>query len=304
MSPGGVGETALVLVTYERPPASNLLNVLDGKVEWVILVDNSTTPAVQDQIDASSKALKVRHLVIHNSANLGMARALNIGIESARAHGCDFVFLLDGDATVEPDFFQTERECLATLERANRVNPGVVVPIVTDATPSREPPLVRGDWTAVRSIITSGVFARISTFQAVGGFNESLFVEGVDFDFASRVRASGRTLVRINRVLVRQLFGTPIQPAYWADRWLELLYTGFYYAGILMGRSNSFHTRLSSYSLERREELVRSYRSARPAGWAGVAARAFSWFGLLSQLLVDSLASRDQRYLQLAFKAT
>lgn len=295
------GTTALILVTYERPPAPGLLNLLKGKVDWLIIVDNSTTPAVRDQIDAAVGELPVNHLVIHNPTNLGVARALNTGIESARVRDCESVYLLDGDALVEPDFFPAERACLESVEAIDGLNPGVVVPIVTDDAPAMDPPSARGEWTAVRSIITSGVFARISTVLAVGGFNESLFVEGVDFDFASRMRASGRTLVRINRVLVRQLFGAPVGTTRGSSRWLESLYGAFQYTGILVGRSNSFHTRLSSYSLQRRAEYVRSHRSLLAQRRSGALPQAMAWVGVLSQLVVDALASRDPRFLRLAF---
>ena len=299
--PVAEGLAALVLVTYERPPAPALLASLRGRVDLLVVVDNSTSPEAQAQIDAVCRDVPVDRTVVHNRKNLGTAQAFNIGIRAARAKECRWVYILDGDAEVEPEFFAAERELLRRAEQIAGLNPGVVVPVVSDEAPSLPLPQVAGEWSVVRSVIASGILMRVSTAEAVGGFNESLFVEGVDFDFAQRVRASGRRLIRLNRVLVHQSFGQPALPSDVLGRVLERVYALFYYCGILAGLSNSLHTRLSRYSLARRAELARyqRMRASLPATrWpAKILVRA----GLLAQLLVDTLTVRDRRFLALGF---
>ncbi len=51
-----------------------------------------------------------------------------------------------------------------------------------------------------RTLITSGCLLKISTFRDVGGFDESLFIDLVDFDFCTKLRKSGRTIVLLNKV--------------------------------------------------------------------------------------------------------
>ena len=45
-------------------------------------------------------------IVFENKENLGFGRANNVGIKYARENGCDYVFLLNQDAWVEPDMME------------------------------------------------------------------------------------------------------------------------------------------------------------------------------------------------------
>ncbi|MFZ3356877.1 MAG: glycosyltransferase [Thermoplasmata archaeon] len=292
------------MVTHERVPDPHVWASLPGQVDLLVVSDNSVSSEIQTQILEACKASPVPYVLIQNRSNLGLARALNASVAAARARGCQSVYFLDHDAGVDPDYFQVQRSLLEDLEREAKVPVGVVAPIVTDPKPSLPAPSIGTIWTPVRSIITSGILMRVSTFDSIGGFNESLFVEGVDFDFAARLRSSGRTLVRINRAMVRQQFGHPLSETPLATRFLEHLYAGFYYAGVLLGRSNSFHTRLCHYSVSRRAELVRALVDPKSAmGSQRGIRRMIQWMGLLMALTVDSIASRDREYLRLAFRA-
>ena len=50
-----------------------------------------------------------------------------------------------------------------------------------------------------RTLITSGCVFEFRTFQEIGGFDEGLFIDLVDFDFCTRLRQSGRSLVLLNK---------------------------------------------------------------------------------------------------------
>jgi len=103
MKGGLVQQVTAIIINYhqerltERAVASVLAS--EGVGVRVVLVDNAsggvwarTTYGNQSQIE----------LVI-NPANIGFGAACNQGIERALARGADFVFLLNNDATVEPD---------------------------------------------------------------------------------------------------------------------------------------------------------------------------------------------------------
>ncbi len=298
-----VRPSALIIVTHERVPDPHLWPKLLGEVDLLIISDNSVSEGIQSQIRELSRGSPVPCVLLQNGSNLGLARALNASVAAARSRGCESVYFLDHDADIDTDFFRTQRSLLETLERAPEVSVGVVVPIVTDPVPSLPAPSLAHQWTAVRSVITSGILMRVSTFNEVGGFNEALFVEGVDFDFAARLRASGHLLVRINRVMVRQQFGLPLSSAPLSTRAVERVYAAFYYLGVLAGRSNSFHTRLSAYSLSRREASVRSLEDPNSAlGSRQILGRMRQQLGLIFALTVDAVASRNRTYLRLMFR--
>jgi len=295
---------ALVIVTHEQRPDDRLWSAVSGEIDLLVVADNSTTERMQTLVREWVSTAPVPHVLLQSGTNRGLARAINESVAVARERGCETVVILDHDAVVGPGFFRSECQTLSELEAGALPTVGAVVPIVTDLDPSVPVPSLAHPWTPVRSIITSGTLTRISTFCSVGGLNDALFVDGVDFDFAARVRGSGRRLVRSNRVTVHQQFGEPLQIRSPFVRVLERVVTAFYFAGILAGRSNSYHTRLCRYNLQRRQELVRSMHD--PASAMGArrgARRAMQWIGLFAALAVDSFATGDHRYLRLALSS-
>lgn len=68
----------------------------------VVVVDNASNDGTIDYIRENYPEI---HL-IESKENLGFGRANNIGMRYALDHGCDYVFLLNQDAWVEPDTFE------------------------------------------------------------------------------------------------------------------------------------------------------------------------------------------------------
>jgi Glycosyl transferase family 2 len=292
----------VVLVMFEEVPRRELLDALRDQVDWLIVVDNSITPAIREQVKQQCAQSPVRYALLQSPENLGTARGFNAGALAAKSHGCETVFFLDGDAVVTPGFFQSQIRMLETIEANDRIRVGALTSIVSDDSPSMDPPAIARAWSPVRTIITSGSLVRVSTFESAGRFNEKLFVEGVDFDFSRRMRASGHVLARVNRVLVRQPFGRPLRAESSRVRALERLYAEYHYVAILAGLSNSYLTRLSRYSVARRAELVRGLRADETVGFRwGTLSRMARWASMVGALVVDSISSGNVTYLRLMF---
>lgn len=80
----------------------------------IILVDNGST-------DGSIRVLEKEYpeiILLKNSANLGFALGNNRGIEKALERGCDFIFLLNNDTTLD-------RDCLSKLVGLAISDPGI-----------------------------------------------------------------------------------------------------------------------------------------------------------------------------------
>ena len=67
-----------------------------------IVVDNASNDGTVEYIRAHFPEI---HL-IESKENLGFGRANNLGMRCALDQGCDYVFLLNQDAWVEPDTFE------------------------------------------------------------------------------------------------------------------------------------------------------------------------------------------------------
>jgi rhamnosyltransferase len=155
----------------------------------VVVVDN--TEGLSPDAHAEGELTTIRL-----GSNVGIARALNVGIEYA-ASTADAVLLFDQDSLVQKDFIAL---LTAQLEVGE---PGVVAPVALDKSMGAEYPSQRltrfgypvnvyaRDASApvrVDLVITSGMAITMATFAKVGLMDESLFIDYVDTEWCFRCR--------------------------------------------------------------------------------------------------------------------
>ena len=200
-------------MTYFPDPGSlaALLSALESQVSGVIVVDN--TPQAESSIDPWINSLpSYRFRLIRMHDNVGIARALNVGIDAAKSSGADMVLLSDQDSLPEPDMVAglmgAYREL---LDQGKRV--GAVGPTFTDQHTGHTFPfqvkvpdkLFYGHRHATPAsphiealtLITSGCLIPVKVIDEVGGMRDDLFIDMVDMEWCLRARARGW-----------QLFGT------------------------------------------------------------------------------------------------
>ena len=192
------------MIIYNEIPDSTTIKIALESIGAFIIVDNSTDSQIIKQLDESIGQLEGVKIV-HNRTNLGISRAINIGLKEAKNLGKKFVFILDGDARVSKEYFS---ECYRTwmkLEEEN-VKVGIVCPIVMDEglVPSLD---FKNGISYIKGAINSGIMTSVEVFEETGGYDEGLFVESADFSFADRVRARGYNICRVNKTLIEQTFG-------------------------------------------------------------------------------------------------
>ena len=192
---------ASITVTYEPDPARlrQQLDAVRGQVADVIWVDNgSSAPPGPPGTDV--------HL-LELGENAGIARAFNVGIAEARRRGAQFVLLLDHDSVPGPGMVERlVAAAAARLAQGERL--AAVGPRIVDARDAGDYPFIRLGWLANRHLrcdagggviacdflISSGCLIPIPALEAVGNFEEALFVDSVDFEWCSRARDRGFTL--------------------------------------------------------------------------------------------------------------
>lgn len=96
---------SIIIVTYNAMPwIDRCIGSVYGEPRTtVIVIDNHST-------DGTVERVKTRFphcIVFENKTNLGFGQANNTGIKYAMEQGCDYVYLLNQDAWVEPDALQT-----------------------------------------------------------------------------------------------------------------------------------------------------------------------------------------------------
>lgn len=135
--------------------------------------------------------------------NIGIAAALNsIFGYASKVLDADYVLTLDQD-TVCPNNLITEY-----LKFYNR-DVGIYSPRIKDinADAYLEGDKDKGKITVVKECITSASLTSVAAWQAVNGFDETMFIDNVDFDFCKRITRNGFKIVRINSVSVSHELG-------------------------------------------------------------------------------------------------
>lgn len=152
---------------------------LSAQVEKVVVVDDGSHSIGALLSDA-------RIVTIELPENVGIAAALNRGIERARDLGATHILTLDQDSTLPDGYVEAAVAMLEDLASAG-YSPAAIVParfgdfvVATDGTPEHP-----------RDPIQSGQLLPLRIFDEIGGFDERLFIDGVDSEFTLRARGAG-----------------------------------------------------------------------------------------------------------------
>jgi len=113
----------VIIVTYNGSQwiEKCLTSVLNASIPLeTIVIDNSSTDNTVDMIEERFSGI----ILIKSKKNLGFGQANNIGLKYALEHQCDYVYLLNQDAWIEPTTIET-------LIHLSRKNPdfGIISPM-------------------------------------------------------------------------------------------------------------------------------------------------------------------------------
>lgn len=165
----------------------------------VYLVDNGS-----NNIDEVKKLLNQYNnskvSVLCNMENQGISKALNQLASEAQKGGFDWILTLDQDS-VAPSNIIEEFE-----KYTNNLNTGMLCPVICD----RNKGVVveaKDNYKEIDECITSGSLLNIKAWRKIGGFDESMFIDGVDFDICYRLRKNGYKILCIQSVVLLHELG-------------------------------------------------------------------------------------------------
>lgn len=140
----------------------------------------------------------------NTSDNLGVATALNQLCRKALADGYEWLLTLDQDSQPEPHLI----DCLA--QHIAHIQPqatAIICPRIEDVNMGRMySPRAHG-CEYIKSCITAGSMLSLTCWQQVDGFDDGLFIDGVDFDFCLRLRQGGYKILRVYDTALHQEIG-------------------------------------------------------------------------------------------------
>lgn len=191
-------KTIAAIITF-NPDLQRLKDNVDAvcpQVDEVLIIDNASSNL--EAIRTMLRTFPSLH-ILNKSHNGGMSKALNQAMEWSERHGAGAVVLLDQDSVLGSGAVGRLKDALL---------PGVAIaaPAVVD----RNNPDTHGRKSGREQVdycITSGSLCDIGAWRTVGGYDESLFIDFVDFDYCIRLRMIGYTLIRDNDAVILHEIG-------------------------------------------------------------------------------------------------
>jgi len=162
----------------------------------LVIVDNSpsTNQHLFDEIESVNK------IYIWNGENLGIAKALNQGINALAEKGYAFALTLDQDSSFEKAEIE---KLLFAAQNLDWENVGILSPYHLQQKSIR--PANLADYTPVTCVMASGNILNIEIGKSVGFFNEQLFIDHVDNEYCLRLNKSGCKVLLANAFLIHEL---------------------------------------------------------------------------------------------------
>ena len=193
-----------IIVTYHphQVQLTDLLACLLPQVGHIVLIDNGSGTATQEQLQELTQTSHVSFL--SQSDNGGIAKAQNIGIDFALRQGFDYILLMDQDSLPQAD---TVAILLAALTAQQHTTAAVGPCFVDQRTGQqshfvrfrhgmlrRQPASPNQDIVATDFLIASGMLIPADVLATVGKMDERLFIDHVDTEWCLRAAASGYAL--------------------------------------------------------------------------------------------------------------
>jgi rhamnosyltransferase len=212
------GNTCAIVVSYfPDEDFPQRMRLFEEQFSCVVIVDN--TDKNEAVLDNALFSHTNKIVVVRNGKNLGIARALNQGVEVARKAGYQAVVTFDQDSIIKPRLADQ-------LERIYRETGTENVVIgcnfwhVHKRRAFFECPQVDQIYFEQKVLITSGMFIPLVVFNTVGGFREDFFIDAVDYAFCLCARKLGCSVLITCEPLIEHHIGNVHQNVPFWFKWM------------------------------------------------------------------------------------
>jgi rhamnosyltransferase len=198
-----------VIVAYHPDPA-----LLDRVIESTATMVSRIVVVNNDQGDWSA-GLKTPVFVHTPQRNIGLAAAYNFGADFARQEGATHLLLLDQDSVPAPGMVPALLTQYLGSEPVGGVGPlwkdprtgevgGFAVKFGQKKIPGP------GEILKVEFLISSGSLIALAAISELGPFDDRLFIEHVDTDWALRAKAKGLALYGVAAAMLEHTIGEAV----------------------------------------------------------------------------------------------
>lgn len=194
---------------------ANVKNVVN-QVDQVVLVDNGS----DNLQDVKNLANDFNVEIVSLNQNKGIATALNSGMKHFRENGFTWVVTLDQDSLLPENAIINFKNTRQFNDRDTAILAAQYDDKNWDTT-VRNQKLYDVDAMPIEKkiVITSGNMVKIDAWRKVGGFDEWLFIDQVDFEFNARLHLTGYKIWQVNSVVMSHEIGSAVKNG-WLARML------------------------------------------------------------------------------------
>lgn len=275
------GDIVAVVPVYQPDHGrlSRVLAAVAPQVGRIVVVDNGRDFLAAPGVAKQAEVIRMPH-------NVGVAAALNAGLQSASANAAAAFLFLDQDSVPAPDMVSRLMDALRAKSSSgakvaacspSHCEPGSLVRQgfvqsqgfgFRQSLPPDHQEVVECDF-----LITSGQLVPREAIEAVGLMDEPLFIDHIDTEWCFRARSKGYRCFGVRDAVMEHELGTRRKRTWWG-RWRQVpVHKPFRYYFIAR---NSMALRRRSYmpAIWRRHDLVRLVGLFVHNGLAGSEGRA------------------------------
>lgn len=168
-----------------------------NQVDEICLFDNGSDNIGEVENQVINKFHSKKVTLLKSKKNLGIGAALNRIFEYAESHNYDWVLTLDHDSVCPNDMVKNYTDIQLTIDV------GMICPNIIDrgmATYYYSKIDAEKPFEYIKRTIQSGAMVSTKCWKDVNGFDETMFIDFVDFDFCERLLIHGYKIVKVNSV--------------------------------------------------------------------------------------------------------
>lgn len=189
----------IVLFNPEISRLEENISSIIKQSEIIYLVDNGS-----DNIDYINKLVnqfdEYKIVLQRNKNNEGIAKALNQLCSMAIGDDFKWILTLDQDSVCPSKMVENYSKYI------NEMSVGMLCPVVLDRNKSDKVEY-KDEIAEVKGCITSGSMLSLPAWKKIGGFDENMFIDGVDYDICYRLRLVNYKVVCVRSVVLLHELG-------------------------------------------------------------------------------------------------
>lgn len=176
------------------------------RIAQIVVVDNGSED-IETLENICSMDCSI--VLLKNGRNEGIATALNVMCEYSCRQACKWLLTLDDDSVIADNLLELYRQALESADRDSRDSIAIVCGLVNEAHYGNMyyNPDCKETYQYVDHTITSGSLMNLDVWEKLGGFNDSLFIDGVDFDYCLNLTTHGYRILRNNNAILHHELG-------------------------------------------------------------------------------------------------